>query len=496
MTSHELYTVAQVRRIDQQAIVQQSVAGYTLMQRAAAAAFALLQKRWPLARSIVVLCGNGNNGGDGYLLALLAHQAGLHVDVLALGTAKSGSDAERAHSAFRDSGGTIILCCENTLLPPADVYVDALFGTGLTRPLSGIAAAFITQLNASDHAVLSLDIPSGVNADTGGAEGVAVQADVTLSFIAHKRGLFTGDALDFRGELLLNTLDTSATAYANETADACLLDLHELDTWLAPRKKNVHKGSFGHVLVIGGDHGMAGAIRLAAEAALRSGAGLVSVATRGGHVPALNAARPELMAQGIDDAQALVHLLPRISALALGPGLGQRAWGHALWHTALDAGKSQVVDADALNMLALQPRQFSTPTVLTPHPAEAARLLECTTAEIQNDRFSAARKLAKKFNAVIVLKGAGSLVCALNGQVRICPWGNPGMAVAGMGDVLTGVIAALLAQGIPAWPAAQLGVALHALAGDAAAKQGQRGLLASDLFPYLRLLANGVKTNG
>jgi len=496
MISHDLYTVAQVRRIDQRVIAQQSVAGYTLMQHAAAAAFALLRKRWPAARHIVVLCGSGNNGGDGYLLALLAQQAGLQVDVLALGAPQSTSDAARACAAFRDVGGTIISILEKTLLPPADVYVDALFGTGLTRPPRGIAAALIAQLNASDRPVLSLDIPSGVNADTGGAEGVAVQADVTLSFIAHKRGLFTGDALDYRGELLLDTLGASATAYANETADACLLDMHELDKWLAPRKKNVHKGSFGHVLAIGGDRGMAGAIRLTAEAALRCGAGLVSVATRGAHVPALNAARPELMAQGIEDAQALEHLLPRISTLALGPGLGQRAWGHALWHTALDAGKSAVVDADALNMLALQPRQFSTPTVLTPHPTEAARLLECTTEEIQSDRFSAARKLAKKFNAVIVLKGAGSLICAPDGQVRVCPWGNPGMAVAGMGDVLTGVIAALLAQGIPAWPAAQLGVALHALAGDAAAKQGQRGLVASDLFSHLRLLANGITTNG
>jgi len=496
MISHDLYTVAQVRRIDQRVIAQQSVAGYTLMQHAAAAAFALLRKRWPAARHIVVLCGSGNNGGDGYLLALLAQQAGLQVDVLALGAPQSTSDAARACAGFRDVGGTIISILEKTLLPPADVYVDALFGTGLTRPPRGIAAALIAQLNASDRPVLSLDIPSGVNADTGGAEGVAVQADVTLSFIAHKRGLFTGDALDYRGELLLDTLGASATAYANETADACLLDMHELDKWLAPRKKNVHKGSFGHVLAIGGDRGMAGAIRLTAEAALRCGAGLVSVATRGAHVPALNAARPELMAQGIEDAQALEHLLPRISTLALGPGLGQRAWGHALWHTALDAGKSAVVDADALNMLALQPRQFSTPTVLTPHPTEAARLLECTTEEIQSDRFSAARKLAKKFNAVIVLKGAGSLICAPDGQVRVCPWGNPGMAVAGMGDVLTGVIAALLAQGIPAWPAAQLGVALHALAGDAAAKQGQRGLVASDLFSHLRLLANGITTNG
>ncbi len=496
MISHDLYTIAQVRRIDQRVIAQECVAGYTLMQRAAAAALALLQKRWPLARCIVVLCGSGNNGGDGYLLALLAQQAGLKVDVLALGTAKNASDAARACAAFRDVGGTIISTHENTLLPSADVYVDALFGTGLARSIDGIAGAVITQLNASDRPVLSLDIPSGVNADTGSAEGIAVQADVTLSFIAHKCGLFTGDALDCRGELLLDTLGASATAYTNETADACLLDKHELDTWLAPRKKNVHKGSFGHVLAIGGDHGMAGAIRLTAEAALRCGAGLVSVATRGSHVPVLNAARPEFIAQGIEDAQALEHLLPRISTLAIGPGLGQRAWGHALWHTALDAGKSQVVDADALNMLALQPRQFSTPTVLTPHPTEAARLLECTTAEIQSDRFSTARKLAKKFNAVIVLKGAGSLICAPDGQLRICPWGNPGMAGGGMGDVLTGVIAALLAQGIPAWPAAQLGVALHALAGDAAALQGQRGLIASDLFPHLRLLANGIKVNG
>jgi NAD(P)H-hydrate epimerase len=207
---------------------------------------------------------------------------------------------------------------------------------------------------------------------------------------------------------------------------------------------------------------------------------------------ALNAARPELMVHGVDGPQTLAPLLERASVLALGPGLGQAAWGHALWLTALDANKPLVLDADGLNLLAREPRQFRAPTVLTPHPGEAARLLGVSTAEIERDRFAAVRELARRYVAVVVLKGAGSLIADPDGRLDVCPWGNPGMASGGMGDLLTGIVAALLAQGCSAWSAACLGVGLHARAGDRAAQEGERGLLASDLLAPLRALGNGL----
>jgi len=246
------------------------------------------------------------------------------------------------------------------------------------------------------------------------------------------------------------------------------------------------------VLAIGGDLGAGGAARLCGEAAARVGAGLVSIATREANVGAILSARPELMPQGVHVPRNLEPLLARASVLAVGPGLGQDEWGRGLWNAALDAGKPLVLDADGLNMLAAAaPRALPSACVLTPHPGEAARLLGIATAEIQADRFKAARALAQKYRAVVVLKGAGSLIAGPDGQMTVCPWGNPGMASGGMGDVLTGVIAGLLAQGLGAWDAACLGVGLHARAGDLAARAGERGLLASDLFPYLRALVNG-----
>jgi NAD(P)H-hydrate epimerase len=231
---------------------------------------------------------------------------------------------------------------------------------------------------------------------------------------------------------------------------------------------------------------------MAAEAALRTGAGLVSVATREENVLAMNAARPELMAHGINGPQALQPMLEKASVLALGPGLGQAAWGHALWTTALDAGLPTVLDADGLNLLHAEERTLPGTVVLTPHPGEAGRLLGIETKAVQADRFAAVRELARRFKAVVVLKGNGSLIASPTGEVSVCPWGNPGMASGGMGDTLTGIIAALLGQGCDAYEAACLGVTLHARAGDVAARHGERGLLAGDLLEPLRRLVNGL----
>lgn len=484
---HELYTVEQVRALDRHAIDTLGIPGYELMQRAAAAALVCLRQHWPHARRIAVYCGPGNNGGDGFLLAMLAREAGLQAEVVALGESR-GDDAARARREFEQAGGVVQRWHEALPLPEADVQVDALFGTGLQRALSPEVAVLAQRMHAAKTPLLALDIPSGVNADTGAVPGEAIRADVTIAFIAAKRGLYTGFAPGYVGQLHWDSLGLPETLWQGFQPDAELMQ----SATLPPRPRQAHKGDNGHVLAIGGEHGTAGAIRLCGEAALRAGAGLVSIATRGEHLPALNAARPELMAHEVHGPQALEELQQRATVLAIGPGLGQGAWGHALWTTALDAGKPMVLDADGLNLLAREPRPFTNGTVLTPHPGEAARLLGCDTAAIAMDRFAAVRELARRYGAVAVLKGAGSLVADPTGRVAVCPWGNPGMASGGMGDLLTGIVAALLAQGCAPWEAACLGVGLHARAGDLAARQhGERGLIASDLLEPLRLLLNG-----
>ncbi len=283
--------------------------------------------------------------------------------------------------------------------------------------------------------------------------------------------------------------------HARSGSDASVESLqpHDLQRWLHPRRRDSHKGDHGRVLCIGGDHGHGGAILLAAEAALRSGAGLVDVVTRQPHVAALLARLPEAMAHAhADDADALdAHFIDAADVIAIGPGLGQGAWGAMLLAGVLVAGKPVVFDADALNLLVASPRPLPAGSILTPHPGEAARLLGIGSAEVQGDRLGIARRLAEKFDAVVVLKGAGSIIAGPGRSPRRVDAGNPGMAVGGMGDVLTGVVAALRAQGLDAFDAASCGALLHAAAGDAAARAGgERGLLPTDLMPWLRRLAN------
>lgn len=485
--SRNLHTVEQLRQMERAAMVALGISGPELMRRAASAALGSVRRHWPQLQQICIHCGPGNNGGDGFLLAVLAREAGLQVEVVAL-TPDSHGDAQQARASWESGGGKVRLWHAGESLPMAELHVDALYGIGLNRAPEGAAAELIEALNLSQRPICALDVPSGLDTDTGCCLGVAVRAAVTVTFIAGKRGLHTGHAVDHVGVLELATLAVPDSVHARATPDARLLVAESLP----PRQRYANKGDYGHVLVIGGDHGMAGAVHLAGEAALRAGAGLVSVATREAHVVSLNAARPELMAYGVDGPQALESRLESASVLAVGPGLGQGAWGHALWLTALDANKPMVLDADGLNLLSGTPRQFATPTVLTPHPGEAGRLLGVPTASIERDRFAAVSELARRYNAVVVLKGAGTLVADPDGRLDVCPWGNPGMASGGMGDLLTGTVAGLLAQGCSAWRAASLGVGLHARAGDRAAQSGERGLLASDLLDPLRRLGNGM----
>jgi ADP-dependent NAD(P)H-hydrate dehydratase / NAD(P)H-hydrate epimerase len=479
-----LFDNAALRRLE--AVAAEALGDrFVLMQRAGEAAWRQLLSRWPQAVRIVVVCGTGNNGGDGYMLAVHALGAGRHVAVLR-SRAPATDLARRACDEFVAAGGDCTQSLE--VLPGADLVVDGLFGIGLSRAPDPVSERLIEAINASPAGVLALDVPSGVDADSGCVPGAAVRAQATLQMLGAHVGLVTGAAIDYCGTLLVDPLGLTVD---DSMASARALDAAALHEWLQPRLRDSHKGNNGHVLCIGGDHGSGGAIALCAEAALRSGAGLVSVATRADHVVALLARRPEIMASGISDTNTLAPLCSRADCIAVGPGLGTHPWGAALLNVALHCGKPLVLDADALNLLAAHPQTLPAETVLTPHPGEAARLLGCSSADIQRDRHAAAKALVDRFACVVVLKGAGTIVAAPGRIPFVITAGNPGMAVGGMGDLLTGVVAALRAQGMPPFDAAACGTLLHAVAGDDAAREaGERGLLPSDLLPHLRRRAN------
>jgi len=478
--SFPLYKVADIRKYEQQ-LFAAGIEPLVLMQQAGYAAYQHLRKHWPRARRIVVYCGSGNNGGDGYVLAQLAQQQQLTVTIIYVGelTALSFPAVEAMRACV--VAGIELMPLLKASRPEADVIVDALLGIGLDRAPQGEYADAIAAINQSGLPVLALDVPSGVNADCGYVYTIAVQALYTITFLTYKRGLFTAQAPAYCGQITLACLDVPVIDFT-----PAAYTLAYSSSTLPSRKLDAHKGDYGHVLVIGGNHGMGGAMRLAAEAAARCGAGLITVATRPAHVSALLEARPELMCYGIEQADELLPLLQRATVVLLGMGLGQDSWAQALYALALASGLPKVIDADALNLLAQQPVELNN-AILTPHPGEAARLLSKPTSTVQAQRFAAAEELQRRYQAVIVLKGAGTIV-QTHATTAVCQAANPAMASGGMGDVLGGVIAAGIAQGLSLREAAEWGVAIHASAANYAGREGVRGLLASDLFPHLRRL--------
>jgi ADP-dependent NAD(P)H-hydrate dehydratase / NAD(P)H-hydrate epimerase len=479
-----LYSVAQVRAIDARAIAE-GTSGYTLMRRAAEAALRALRSRWPRAMSVVVVTGSGNNGGDGYVLARFAQAAGLTATVLAaVPPEQLKGEARTACDEFIASGGRLVPYVPERLTD-GDVIVDALLGTGLAAKVRAPLAQVIQHINATGLPVLALDIPSGLNGDSGAVMGITVKADCTLSFVALKTGLFLDAGPEHAGRLLFD--DLGVTVPEEPEFRPVLERLGEADVLraLPPRPHAANKGDFGRVLIIGGGPGMPGAVRLAGEACLRSGAGLVVAATAPENLPAIVAGRPEMIVHGVTAAEDLTPLLQNAHVVAVGPGLGRTPWSRALLQKALGAGRPLVLDADALNLIAEQRERVPAGAVLTPHPGEAARLLGISTAVVQTDRRAALEALnAAHPGTIVVLKGAGTLIGVRRPQPpvpAICERGNPGMAAAGMGDVLTGAIAGILAQCKDPWLAARAGVMAHALAGDELARDRERGILALEL---------------
>ena len=492
---HSLYTAAQVRAFDSEAINTHHIQGFELMKRAGKAAFDACQRRWPTLMqggTLHIVCGAGNNAGDGFAVAAQARHHYMPVRVLTLRDPEllKGS-AYKAWEWFRDLGGHYERWSEETVIQ-GDTVVDAILGTGLSGDMSADFRQAVAQINEANLPVLSLDIPSGLCPDTGSEKPVAVRADLTVTFVALKRGLYTGSGPKCCGSVELADLHIPDSVYDSETAATTILHDAMFADVMPPRAGDAHKGDQGHLLIIGGDHGKGGAVLMAAQAALRSGVGLVTMLTRPEHVQASLARCPEVMVVGIKQGEQLAPLFTGKTAIVVGPGLGLDSWGEELLAAVLSTELPILLDADALNLVSRLTEPFvpRRNALFTPHVGEAARLLGCTVEEVAADRFRAARTLQSLCGGVVVLKGAGSLVQDEN-DTCLCSAGNPGMAVAGMGDVLSGIIGALLAQGQALPTAARLGVWLHAVAGDRCAEKcGELGMIATDLLAPVRQLLN------
>lgn len=507
----QLYQAAQVQQLDRVAIEEFAIPGFTLMQTAGRVAFNALLENWPQTRFLRIFVGAGNNGGDGYIVAGLAQEQGIGTEVIQVGDpTKLQGDAQQAWQWAQQQDVAMHAFADFDADLQADhahmLIVDALLGTGLDREVEGDYKQAIETINSAQVPVVAIDIPSGLSADTGSPLGSTVIADLTVTFIGMKQGLLTGQGRDFAGIIVFSSLDVPDEVYSHKDApsvSAERIDINYATRHLLPRARSSHKGSHGHVVILGGDHGYGGAALMAAEAALRAGAGLVSLITRSIHRPAVLARRPEIMVLGTEDEDAAIdELIARASAIAIGPGLGRSEWSRNLLQMALgvqlSADTPLVIDADGLNLLA-ERSQTGSPTrrdnwLLTPHPGEAANLLDSTVAEIQQDRFAAVAELQSKWGGCCLLKGSGSLICTAADQgqhLYLCTEGNAGMATAGMGDVLSGIIVSLVAQGLSLQHSLCCAVAIHGEAADMAMDPaGQRGMIATDLFPFIRQLVN------
>jgi NAD(P)H-hydrate epimerase len=491
------YTAQQSQQLDQAAVQNLNLPSFLLMKRAGLFAFNTLSLHYPNAKTLHCLCSIGHNAGDGLIVAQLATMAGWQVTVSILGEPAQlmGDTLQAYHEAI--ALGINVQCWSAEAMnsdhvkndiATADIVVDALFGTGLNRAITGHLADFIEWLNVQKTPILALDSPSGLNPNTGQPLGVAIKAQRTCCFISRKIGLYTALGGEYAGKIHFSDLFVPPNTY---TAINAIAHNHPLKYWLntLPKKQpSRHKGVAGTALLVGGDRSMMGAIQLAGLSGLRLGAGLVKIISHAQHSLAITQAIPELMCY---DTHQLHAQAQHAKVIAIGPGLGTQTWGQSLWQQTLAIDLPKVVDADALTLLSTTTATVSIHQnnwILTPHPGEAARLLGLTTAQVQADRIEAVKRIQQRYGGVVVLKGHGTLVYD-GARLEICLAGNPGMAVGGMGDVLTGCIASLVAQGLDLFNAACLGVSLHAHAGDVLAQQqGQTGLLPSELPAIMRQL--------
>jgi hydroxyethylthiazole kinase-like uncharacterized protein yjeF len=485
-----IYLTEDIRRIEECAAEQDTPP--ELMERAGLAAAELARERFlDGGRSVLVIAGPGNNGGDGFVLARHLKQWWYQVCVVFTGDrSKLSADAAAAYDAWLAAGGQI-----DTEVPRNarfDLVVDALFGIGLERDITGRYAQLIETINGQPQPVLSLDIPSGLHADSGRVLGCCVRATSTVTFIAFKPGLLTLDGPDYAGDVRVSDLGLEVDTLL--PARGRVIDRAILAEALRPRPRNSHKGTYGNVIVIGGAFGMTGAALLAGRAALKLGAGRVYLGLLGADAPRLDPGQPELMLRNATDVLDMDHQ----ACMVVGPGMGQSDDARAALRHALAREIPIVLDADALNLLGADAElqqmcgRRTAPTLLTPHPAEAARLLQSSTSTVQRNRVAAALQLADRYRACVALKGVGTVCGHPSGEWHINTSGNPGLASAGMGDVLSGLLGALLAQGTVAPTAMLAGVYLHGAAADSLleVQGGPVGMTGTEVMDAARSILN------
>lgn len=504
------YSAKQVLENEASIAKNQGVALFDLMQSAGGAVFAELLKSWPNTKHIIIVCGKGNNGGDGFVVAKLAQQANIKVSViLTCQISQLTGDALLAYQAMMSVGVSLIVDnAEKNNLDgltvmknfTGEVIVDALFGIGFSGKLSSSLQALVLSINSHPANVISIDVPSGLCATTGQVQGAeteiqAVIADITVTFIVYKQGLLTGQAANFVGKLLLAPLAINFI-FTEQVQSHYYYSQYTVPLTLAKRLPASHKGNSGLLLAVGGGEGMPGAIRLASEAALRCGAGLVAVSCHKNNQGFMVNGRPELMlAPTTSDLLVNSTQLHNAKTYLIGPGLGLGNEAKQLFELLCESSQAQhkrmTLDADALILLS-QTEKYNQHWVLTPHPKEAAALLGCEVASIEADRFAAVRAISNQYGGICLLKGAGTLISD-GERVFINNSGNAGMASGGMGDVLSGIITALMMQSDNIFYATCLAAYIHGASADIIANNnGQRGLLASDLFIPLQQLLNGL----
>ena len=507
----KVLTAAQMQEADRSTIEDLAIPGVVLMENAGRLVAEAIVDRYRerLAAGVLIVAGRGNNGGDGYVIARHLHHAGWPVRtlVLAADRGRITGDAAVNLEVLERCGGDLAFVDSMELFVSAvagwdgcALLVDAIFGTGLTKPVTCLQAEVIAWLNQNAAPVVAVDLPSGIDASSGRVLGCCVKADLTVTFALPKIGLVSYPGAGYVGELRVVDIGIPPQVTDGAVAECLLVDRGEAANMLPPRPRDGHKGTFGHLLVVAGSLGKSGAAVMVAESALRGGAGLVTLACPASIQPIVAGQRVEIMTVPLPDcggelsAQAppLVRaLLANRQALALGPGLGVgSACASLVRELVTDCDLPMVIDADGLNALVghleLLQRRSAIDTVLTPHPGEMSRLTGLTTTEVQQNRFAIAREFALHHGVTLVLKGARTLTATPAGRVFVNQSGHTGLATGGMGDVLTGLIGSLLAQGLPAETAAPLGVFLHGLAADCLApRYGDAGLLAGDLMDEL-----------
>jgi hydroxyethylthiazole kinase-like uncharacterized protein yjeF len=508
----KIVTAAQMQELDRRTISEAGIPATTLMERAGSGVVSCLEQRWGPVRgkTVTVVCGKGNNGGDGFVVARLLRRRHAIVRVLAMApTSELSRDAATMSKQFvRGAGKSSVYLYTSkaqaqALLRDSDILVDALLGTGLSAAVTGRYAEAIDSVNETGRPVVAVDLPSGLDADTGTILGRAIRAALTVTLGLPKLGLYQNAGIDLAGEVALVDIGIPSAFIEAVESRTSVMTQHAVRTYLPTRRASSHKGTFGHAGIIAGSVGKTGAAALTARAALRVGAGLVTVAIPASVNDVLEAKLLEVMTVPMPETKArtfartaldrLVAFMSARTAIAIGPGLSTHHETVELVRALTkQLERPSVLDADALNALTGRTALLAsctTPPIITPHPGEMARLeSDATSQTVNSDRVGTAVRFARERGLFVVLKGARTVVARPDGAVAICPTGNPGMATAGTGDVLTGMIVGLLAQGVPSWEAACAATYLHGAAGDlAAAKMGQAGLISGDVIeaiPY------------